>query len=217
MTVTINNAPGISTPKELLDRWVKIPVAVAIDLSPEIRQINISLRPLKSPGAQPRLFGHAVTARCEPPDFGAVLHGVDLTNEGEVLIIAAGGISSHAMIGDVLSTHLRDKGVAGVICDGAIRDVATLSEWTDFPIYYRSINPRGPVGACQGAVNESVNLDQCVIHPGDLIIGDDDGLVALSADNLEKWIDSAEARLEVEETWHSRLSNGETMRSLFNL
>ena len=107
-------------------RWRAIPVAIAVDLVREAGQIDPAIRPLRPAGLQPRLFGQAVTVRCEAPDFGAVLQALDVIQRGQVLMIDAGGYREAAMIGDILSGHLRAKGVAGVVCDGAVRDVGTL-------------------------------------------------------------------------------------------
>src|SRR5262245_17718673 len=132
MGVTIHAAlPSILTPAEV-DAWRAVPVAVAVDLLRDQGQIDPDIRPLNPPGRQPKLFGRAVTALCDPPDFGAVLHAMDRITPGDVLMIAAGGHRHTVMIGEILGGHLRRRGCAGLVCDGAIRDVATLSEWNDF-------------------------------------------------------------------------------------
>ena len=78
-------------------------------------------------------------------DFGAVLYALDLLKPGDVLVIAAGGRADTAMIGDILGGHLRAKGGAGLICDGAVRDTDWLAAWDDVPVYARHVNPRGPI------------------------------------------------------------------------
>lgn len=155
-------------------------MAIAVDLVREVGQIDPALRPPRPVGQQSRLFGRAVTVLCEAPDFGAVLHALDVIEQGQVLVIDAGGYREAAMIGDILSGHLRRKGAAGVVCDGAVRDVRTLGGWDDFPVFARWINPRGPTGADRGAVNLRVTIGGASVAPGDLVIGDDDGLVSLS-------------------------------------
>jgi 4-hydroxy-4-methyl-2-oxoglutarate aldolase len=79
-----------------IERWRKIPVAIAVDVSKGACLIDPAIRPLRPAGQQPRLFGRAVTAMCEPPDFGAVLRALDLVKSGDVLMIAAKGNSDHA-------------------------------------------------------------------------------------------------------------------------
>lgn len=192
-------------------------MAVAVDLAREAGQIDPAIRPLRPAGLQPRLFGQAVTVRCDAPDFGAVLHALDVIQRGEVLVIAAGGFREAAMIGDILSGHLRRKGVAGVVCDGAVRDVGTLGAWDDFPVFARWINPRGPSGADEGAVNQAVEVGGCRIAPGDLVIGDDDGLVSLSPKLVRALIADAEAKLGRETAWIEGLAAGSAAAEVFGL
>lgn len=216
MTVELYPSRRSEISKELLDRWREIPVAVTVDLDEKIRQIDPLIRPLNISGDE-RLFGPIVNAKCEPPDFGAVLHSLDVLESGDVLLIAANGHAKHAMIGDILSGHLRSKGIAGVVCDGAVRDVATLQTLDDFPIYARSVNPRGPTGAEKGTINTPVNIDNISIEPGDFIMGDADGLVVLSAQEMDQYIDAAEARLVQEAQWQHELSSGASVLEVFGL
>ena len=198
-------------------RWRDVPVAIAVDLDLEPGQIDPAIRALRSAGQQPRLFGVAFTVRCDPPDFGAVLQALDLIQPGEVLVIAAGGDRDTAMIGEILCGHLRNRGVAGLVCDGAVRDVATLAEWTDFPVFARHITPRGPVGLSRGAVCVPVSIGGVTVSPGDLIIGDDDGLVALGPEAVRLGIDRAEAKIAQEADWIASLAAGRSARDTFGL
>jgi regulator of RNase E activity RraA len=216
MPVTIHRPSPGSTPAEIA-RWRPVPVSVAVDLARDVGQIDPAIRPLKPAGQQPRLFGRAVTVRCEPPDFGAVLHAMDVVGEGDVLVIAAAGHAETAMIGEIVSGHLRRRGVAGVVCDGAIRDVGTLAAWSDFSVYTRFITPRGPSSAARGAVNAPVVIGGQLVTPGDLIIGDDDGLVALGPDSIRNRIGDAEAKLALETQWETKLQDGTPAREIFGL
>lgn len=191
-----------------LSHWAAIPVAVAVDTVPGACQIDPDIRPLRPAGQQPRLMGRAVTVDCHAPDFGAVLHALDLVRAGEVLVIAARGHRDHAMIGDILSGHLRAKGAVGVIVDGAIRDTGTLGQWNDFAAFARHITPRGPIGAEAGAVNGPVSFGGITIHPGDLILGDDDGLVCLPPATWEAGLAPARAKLALEDRWTEALHSG---------
>ncbi|WP_395022524.1 RraA family protein [Dongia sp.] len=196
--------------------WRAIPVAVAVDLSPE-SQIDPAIRPINPPGKQPKLFGLAVTTSCTPPDFGAVVHALEHVGKGEVLVIAAGGDAVTAMIGEILSGHLRNRGAAGVVCDGPVRDVATLAGWTDFSVFSRSITPRGPTSAAGGMLNAPVTIGGRRVTPGDLIIGDDDGLVALSPATVRNRIRDAEARLAREDGWIKSLAAGKNVVETFGV
>lgn len=216
MTVTIHAVSENGLTQVDIEPWHTVPVAIAVDLVPG-EQVDHRIRPINSPGQQPKLFGRAVTARCEPPDFGAVLHALDQIKHGDVLVMAADGRDDTAMIGEILGGHLRRCGGAGLICDGAIRDVATLSQWTDFSVFARAVNPRGPTGAANGAVNSPVKIGDRLVNPGDLIIGDDDGLAALSPTTVRTRLADAEAKIALEATWVEALTGGRSVVQTFDL
>lgn len=201
---------------EMLDRWRKVPTSVVADLQ-HGKQVDPSIRPIRPAGSQPRLFGFAVTARCDPPDFGAVLHCMDLLQSQSVLMIAANGHRDTAMVGDILGGYARRKGAAGIVCDGAIRDVGRLAQWDDFSVYTRSISPRGPSSGERGAVNIPVEIGGKTVSPGDLVLGDDDGVVVLSPDEVVDLIAGAEEKLRKERAWEDAFSLGETINRVFNL
>ncbi len=197
--------------------WAKVPVAIAVDVSKGICQIDPAIRPLRPAGQQPHLFGRAVTALCKPPDFGAVLYAIDCMVEGEVLVIAAAGNGETAMIGEILGGHLRRLGAAGIVCDGAVRDVAALAGWHDLSVFARSITPRGPTGFEDGEVNGPVVIGGRNVRPGDLVIGDDDGLCALSPDMIQTLLGPAQAKMMLEMEWQSGLAAGKTISQTFGL
>ena len=215
VTVHVNSRVNRSAPE--LARWRKVPTAIVADVSNGACLIDPDIRPLLPPGQQPRLFGFAVTAICEPPDFGAVLHALDLIEPDDVLLIDAKGHRDNAMLGEILGGHLRRKRAAGVVCNGAVRDVAELAGWHDLSVFTRFITPCGPTGVQLGAVNGPANIGGRVIEPGDLIIGDDDGLVSLNAEMIRTLIDTAEAKLASEEKWQANLSAGKTIKETFSL
>lgn len=217
MPVTIHTAPDLALTPAEIDRWRAVPVAVAVDLGRTIGQIDPAIRPLRPAGRQPRLFGRAVTAFCEPPDFGAVLHAIELIGPGDVLVIAAAGHAESAMIGEILGGHLRRRGGCGLVCDGAIRDVGTLAGWDDLPVFTRWITPRGPASAERGAVNVPVVVGGCLVAPGELVLGDDDGLVALSPTAIRTRISDAEAKLAREAEWEASLAGGRSVMETFGL
>ena len=217
LTIAVHSVPASDLTHPEVERWRNIPVAVAVDVGHARGQIDPAIRPLLPAGRQPRLFGRAVTALCEPPDFGAVLLAIDQIGQSEVLVIAAHGHAETAMIGEILSGQLRRRGAVGVVCDGAIRDVGRLSQWTDFSVFTRHVTPRGPWSAERGAVNAPAAFGGQTIGPGDLLIGDDDGLVALDAEFVRSRIADAEARLRLEAEWEESLAAGRSMVETFGL
>jgi 4-hydroxy-4-methyl-2-oxoglutarate aldolase len=217
MPVRVQGTPAAVLSEPEISAWLEIPVAIAVDVSKARCQIDPAIRPLKPPGQQPRLFGRAVTALCEPPDFGAVLYVLDLIEPGDVLVIAAGGHAETAMIGEILGGQLRRRGGRGLICDGAVRDVAELAGFAELPVFARHITPRGPTGAERGAVNAPVTIGGRRVGPGDLILGDDDGLASLSPADAREFLAAAQAKLALEAEWQQSLAAGRSVAETFGL
>lgn len=217
MSVTVFTPPANGLSQADYDAWRAVPAAVAVDLGRDIGQIDPAIRPLNPPGHQPRLFGRALTVCCDPPDFGAVVHALDVAKPGDVLMIAAAGQRDFAMIGEILGGHLRRLGCVGLVCDGAVRDVAELAAWSDFSVFTRFITPRGPGSAERGTINDAVVIGGCTVHAGDLIIGDDDGLVALSPSAIKSRIGDAQKKLGLEAQWMKSLTDGTSAAATFGL
>jgi 4-hydroxy-4-methyl-2-oxoglutarate aldolase len=98
-----------------------------------------------------------------------------------------------------------------------VRDVGELAGWDDFSVFMRAITPRGPEAAARGVVNGVVTIGGVSVSPGDLIIGDDDGLVALSSDAAARFIEAAEAKLALEDEWQAKLKRGVSVADTFAL
>jgi len=216
MPVTVHTAPA-AMPDSALAPWREVPVALAVDCAPGARQIDPAIRPLRRAGRQPRLFGRAITVQVSPPDFGAMLYVLDVVQPGDVLCVDAGGDAETAMIGEILSGHLRRRAVSGLILDGAVRDVATLAEWEDFAVFARHITPRGPTGATGGTVNAPVMVGGVRIEPGNLILGDDDGLVCLPPATVSGGLGPVADKARKEAEWEARLAAGESAAQVFGL
>lgn len=208
MAVEVHPSPPAHGAADMIREWRAIPVAVIVDLEPGA-QIDPSIRPIDNSVSRSALCGRALTAKCFPPDYGAVIYALDLVQPGDVLVVEASGWSDSAMLGDIISGHLRRRGCVGVVCDGAVRDVATIARWSDFSVYARSINPRGPSNAVAGAVNAPVTIGGRTVNPGDLVVGDPDGLASLAPAQAAGLIETARSRLVREERSIEALEAGQ--------
>ncbi len=210
--------PGTAKlPQELIRRWSEVPASVAADIFAGATLIDPAIRPLRPFAAGQRLLGSAVTALCTAADYGAVHHAIAVAEAGDVIAVEAGGRASPAVIGELLSGAARLKQVAGVIVNGAVRDSARLRQWDDFPVFARHVNPRGPSSMDQGVVNEVISFAGARIAPGDLILGDDDGLVVIPREDAEARLKAALARVEAEHGWERELMSGRTTLDVFNV
>jgi 4-hydroxy-4-methyl-2-oxoglutarate aldolase len=202
---------------DLIAGWGGVPTTIATDVFRGRNLVNPAIRPLRAFSGRKRLVGRAVTAWCEPGDYGPVHHAIAVAEPGEVIVIAAGGRLDVAMIGELLGGAARRKGIAGVVVDGAVRDIGTLTQWEDFVVFTRGVVARGPLSMERGSVNDTIVLGDISISPGDLIVGDDDGLVAIPHDQAEEKLQSALAVVEAERTWQQALSRGQTTLEVFKV
>jgi 4-hydroxy-4-methyl-2-oxoglutarate aldolase len=202
---------------ELMAGWGGVPTTIATDVFYGRNLINPAIRPIRAFLGRKRLLGRAVTAWCEPGDYGPVHHAIAVAKRGEVIMIAAGGRLDVAMIGELLGGAARHKGISGVVVDGAVRDVGTLTQWEDFAVFARGVVARGPLSMERGSVNDSIVLGGISISPGDLILGDDDGLVAIAHDQAAEKLQSALAMVEAEREWRQALARGGTTLEVFKV
>ena len=130
------------------------------------------------------LVGPAVTVQ-ERPDCNLMSHAAtDLMQQGDVLVVDAGGYTRTAVGGFLMSKKMISKGAAGVVVDGAWRDRAEITE-ARFPVYCRAWQPGGPHKDVPGSVNVPVACGGIVVHPGDIMVGDDDGVVVVPRDSAD--------------------------------
>lgn len=131
--------------------WAAIPVTIASDITAGRVIVDRRIRPLRPFAAGKRLVGRAITAWCERGDFGAMLHAMDRAGTGDVVVVDAGGSLETAYAGEILCGFARNKGMAGLIVDGAVRDIDTLASWDDFAVFARAYAERSFVeGARRG-------------------------------------------------------------------
>ena len=155
-----------------------------------------------------RLCGPAVT--CLGPDWRIRAMAADLAEPGDVIVLAVGGVRGQACFGDMTATRWQAKGIAGVVIDGATRDVAGIRA-LGFPVFAREVTPRNyhyPAGADHGAVNVPVVCGGALVEPGDIVLGDDDGVVVVPTGMAAEIAAAAGAYLEKESEKRALLARG---------
>jgi 4-hydroxy-4-methyl-2-oxoglutarate aldolase len=125
-----------------------------------------------------KLYGPAITAVCSPGDILAAMAILDFAKKGDVIVIAAGAETNAAKIGDLWMHWAKRIGVAGIVCDGLVRDVVGLLK-ADLPVFARGIAPNAGYKTGPGAINAEVSCGGVAIAPGDILVGDRDGVVAI--------------------------------------
>lgn len=158
------------------------------------------------------MAGIALTVQTRPGDNLLVHKAIDLAEPGDVVVIDAGGDTTNAIIGEIMMLIMRRRGAVGLVVDGAIRDVAAFRK-ASFPVFARGINHRGPYKDGPGRINVPVRIGGMVVHPGDLVIGDSDGVLAIRPDAAAEVIGKAEAQLAREDEMMRAIEDGTIDRS----
>lgn len=200
------SAPQVD--KTIIDQIREIPIAL---LSDQLRRNrgSVGLTPYHSPAP---MAGTAVTVRTRGGDNLAILRAYDFCRPGDVMVVDADGDLSNALVGGIMTFGAAKMGLAGMVLNGAIRDVAEIRERT-FPVYARGVSHRGPFKDGPGEINVPVNIGGMVVNPGDIIAGDQDGLIAFSPELAQEVITKALAQHAKEEATMEAIREGRWDRS----
>jgi regulator of RNase E activity RraA len=158
------------------------------------------------------LAGTAVTVRTRGGDNLAILRAYDYCRPGDVMVVDADGDLDNALVGGIMTFAAAAAGLAGMVIDGAIRDVAEIRE-RPFPVYARGVTHRGPYKDGPGAINIPVSVGGMTVMPGDIVVGDQDGLVAFSADQALAIVEKALRQRDAEESTMQAIREGRWDRS----
>lgn len=184
------------------------PPGVAEDIIAEFSGIEVSIisdNMERLPGATGilpyhaggQLVGTALTVKTRHGDNLAVHAALKIARPGDVIVVDGGGDVSQALIGEIIMAQAESIGVAGFVIDGAIRDVAAIRKGR-LPCFARGVTHKGPYKNGPGAVNVAVSIGGMVVNPGDLIVGDEDGVIAIPADQARGLLPGIRAQEERE-------------------
>lgn len=167
---------------DVVDRFRTVPVANVSDVMARMAAAGPRLRPLHAAGG---LAGPAVTVRTRPGDNLMIHKALDMAVAGDVVVVDGGGDLTNALMGELMLAYAEKKGLAGVVLNGAVRDYGWVRQ-SRFPLYAAGVTHRGPYKDGPGEVNVIIAVDGMVIEPGDLVLGDEDGLVCVPYDRVEE-------------------------------
>ena len=168
---------------EVVARFRELPVANVSDSMSRMTAGGPRLRPMHGTGGV--LAGPALTVKTRPGDNLMVHKAIGLAEPGDVIVVDAGGDLTNAIIGELMIGQMVKRGLGGIVINGAIRDSAAIRAGI-FPVFAAGVTHRGPYKDGPGEINVPVAIDGMVIAPGDLVIGDDDGLLCVPYDQVEQ-------------------------------
>jgi 4-hydroxy-4-methyl-2-oxoglutarate aldolase len=163
-----------------------------------------------------RSCGPAVTSLNHPGDNLMLHAAVAVCQPGDVLVVATTAPSTDGMLGELLAAQCKARGIVAVVLDAGTRDSAQLREM-GFPVWARAISAAGTVKATPGWVNVPVVCGGVMVNPGDLVVGDDDGVVVVARADVAEVVEAARARTERERAARARYERGELSLDVNNL
>lgn len=198
---------------DVIDRLAALGTATVHEAIGRRGFAGVELRPIQR---DVQIAGSAVTVSCHPGDNLMIHAAVEMCRPGDVLVVTNTAPSTHGMFGDLLATSLMHRGARGLIIDAGVRDTAELRR-IGFPVWSRWVSCQGTVKASPGSVNVPVQLGRVIIEPGDVVIADDDGVVAVRRAEAEWALEQSDARVAKEAAVRARLAAGELGVDLYGL
>ena len=180
---------------ELVKQFEGMPVANIDDNMNRTAAADSSIKPV---GYKGELVGTAFTVKVAQGDNLMLHAAMDLAKPGDVIVIDAGGFTNRAIFGELMATYMKSRGMKGIICDGAIRDYGGLAALEDFKVYAKAAVPNGPYKNGPGEINTPIVCGGQIVHPGDIVVADDDGILFIKPEDAELLIKATKGTEEKE-------------------
>lgn len=197
---------------EVMEQYAAISTTIIGDALGRFHTMT-SIRHYNKPGT--RMVGSALTVRTIVGDNLMIHKAIDLGQPGDVIIVEGGGDLGRALLGEIMSKIGQKKGISGYVVDGAIRDAEAIKEM-EFPVFAKGVNPAGPYKEGPGQINVGITCAGASVNPGDLIVGDDDGVVVIPYELVSETLLEAQKICAKEAEMLMQIESGTLDRSWIN-
>jgi 4-hydroxy-4-methyl-2-oxoglutarate aldolase len=192
-------------PSAWIERYAALETASVYEASGKFGAMSHGIRPIV-PGMH--LCGSALTVRCQAADNLTLHAAVALAQPGDVLVADVGEAMEAGHWGEIITVAAQARGIVGIVINGGVRDVGPVSR-RGFPVFAPAISMKATVKESPGLINHPITCGGALVHPGDLVLGDDDGVVIVAAERLEEVYNASIAREAREAEVMRRLEKGE--------
>lgn len=190
----------------------KIDTAILSDAMNRLGTMTAAIKPVIP---EFPLVGVAFTVRCYPGDFLTMVKALKEAKKGEVLVVDGGGFVEAALMGEMMAWEGKKKGLKGFVIDGAVRDVKGLRE-VGLPVYSRAVTPRAGTVERLEATQIPIICGGAPVQPGDLVLGDEDGVVIISAKKRAQCLEIAQEIAKREKAIIKQLKGGQSLSELLD-
>ena len=194
---------------DIAKEFLTLPVANVSDSMWRLTAGGSRLRPMHKSG---QMAGPALTVKSRPGDNLMLHKAIDMAEPGDIIVCDAGGDLTNSLMGELMLAHAMKRGVGGFVLDGAVRDVEAFLD-VNLPVFAAGVSHRGPYKDGPGEINVSVAIDGMVIEPGDLVIGDWDGVLSIPLDDVENILKKTTEKQAAEAVDMAKIEAGEWDRS----
>ncbi len=197
---------------EIMAQFKEIPASNTADVMGRSCAMNPRIRLVSSPKAQ-MMVGPAYTVKCRAGDNLTLHAALNYCQEGDVLVVSNEEDNTRALMGEVMMAYLRyTKKIAGIILDGPIRDIDEIGKW-DFPVYATGTTPGGPYKEGPGEINVPISCGGIMVYPGDIILADPDGIIAIPKHDAAQILEDAKKFKEADEKKLAAAKDGTANRA----
>lgn len=176
--------------RTLLDRFAKLPAA---NIGDAMQRMGVADARIKPVWRGAKVVGSAFTVWTRPGDNYWLHRAIELALPGDIIAVNGGGDETRALIGELIGGRAKARGIGGFVIDGAVRDADGLAMY-NMPVFARAVTPAGPYKDGPGVLLQPIALGGVVVCPGDIIVGDADGVVVVSAKRANLVVEQAEAK-----------------------
>jgi len=200
-------------PKDLVAQFGTLSTSIISDVMNRMNAMNADIKPITEVGT---VAGPAITVQCIVGDNLIIHKAIYVAQQGDVLVIDARGHRDTSVWGSIMSRACMSRGIRAVVLDGTTRDISENREMR-FPVFCLGVVPAGSQKNWGGNINVPIHCAGAEVSPGDIIVGDADGVVMVPAGMAKEILERAKARVSMEERWIAEIENGKSTLEVIGL